>query len=146
MKDIVEKIVSELNKDGFAQCHISELLSKKDLKKFDRLENFYNEFRNHYKIKENFSKLKDYKKLKSELNLINELCTSNSINTKLIIVSPYGIESLGDEILNVFYSIFSKNQIYDFSKDSYRFIKGNYYEFSHFRKHIGDEFLRKIYE
>ena len=137
-----------LPEEGFEKGNYNDLIFKAENEiRSDSISYYLKaEKNNYFKIKENFSKLKDYKKLKSELNLINELCTSNSINTKLIIVSPYGIESLGDEILNVFYSIFSKNQIYDFSKDSYRFIKGNYYEFSHFRKHIGDEFLRKIYK
>lgn len=57
MKDTIEKIVSELNKDGFAQCHISELLSKKELKKFDKLEDFYRRFRNNSLVKERIEKI-----------------------------------------------------------------------------------------
>lgn len=59
MSATINRIVSELNKDGFSKCHISELLSNGDLKKFKRLEDFYKKFRNHKVTKDRIKKINE---------------------------------------------------------------------------------------
>ena len=98
-----------------------------------------------FKLKNNYSKLINPNKLSMELKLIDELIKKNNIDLKLVLVSPYNTQSLGRDYLKIIKSIF-KDNLYNFTNDNYKLSKGNFYEFSHFRRHIGDEILKKIYE
>ena len=86
------------------------------------------------------------KRLLSELQKIKCLTVKDSIDLKIVLISPYNVKELGDDYLSVFKETFSGNEVFNFTNDKYKFEKGNFYESSHFRPHIGREILTKIYE
>ena len=101
--------------------------------------------KNMFRIK-SYSKLQYPNKLKTELKKIKQIVNENKINFKLVIVTPYKINELGEDYLSLIKGIFSINEIYDFSSLDYKYHKGNFHEASHFRRKIGKLILKKIYE
>lgn len=98
-----------------------------------------------FKVK-HYSKLQQPEKLNKELTIIRNLVDQNEINFKFLIVSPYYLNELGLDYRNLVNRIFNHNEVYDFSSLEYKYHKGNYHEASHFRRHVGKYFLKKMYE
>lgn len=98
-----------------------------------------------FKLKR-YSKLKDHNRLKFELTKIKEIIDKNKIDFKLLIVSPYKLNELGEDYLILVNTIFDHNEVYDFSGSDYKYEQGNFHESSHFRRKIGQYFLKYIYE
>lgn len=85
-------------------------------------------------------------RLLSELQKIKSLTVKESIDLKIVLISPYNVKELGDDYLSILKKIFTSEEIFNFTNDKYKFKKGNFYESSHFRPHIGRKILKKIYE
>ena len=52
MESITDSIITDLNNYGIASCSIDQVLSAEELKHFDRVKLFYNEFQEDHKIKQ----------------------------------------------------------------------------------------------
>ncbi|MDB5273844.1 MAG: hypothetical protein JWO58_2211 [Chitinophagaceae bacterium] len=80
------------------------------------------------------------------LKNIYNLFQKHHTNYKIIISPLYNQQPINNEDLNALYHIFGKDRVFDFSgKNSITDNKLNYYEFSHYRFHVGDSILNRIY-
>lgn len=136
-----------VKKESFLLGNFNDLFFIKELEiKEDSLDYYSQQDVNKtFKIK-HYSKLQHPEKLHLELKKIKKIIDNNNINFKLVIVSPYMIENIGEDYLNVINNSFDQDEVYDFSLLRYKYHSGNFYEASHFRRHIGQLFLKKIYE
>ena len=96
--------------------------------------------------KKKYTRLMHPPRLLSELQKIKSLTVKESIDLKIVLISPYNVKELGDDYLSILKKIFASEEIFNFTNEEYKFKKGNFYESSHFRPHIGRKILKKIYE
>jgi len=136
-----------IKKESFLMGNFNDLFFTKELEiKEDSLDYYTRRDMNKtFKVKR-YSKLQHPEKLQFELKKIKEIVDDNNINFKLLIVSPYMIEDLSEDYLILINNSFDQDEVYDFSFLKYKYDAGNFYEASHFRRHVGQFFLKKIYE
>lgn len=86
-------------------------------------------------------------KQKNMLLSIRNIFRKHRTNYKIIINPMYYQQKLDENDIQVLINIFGKENVYDFSgKNSLTESKGNYYEDSHFRIHVGDGIINFIYQ
>lgn len=77
---------------------------------------------------------------------MNAVLTSHNTNFKIIINPLYKQVKLNSEDLSYLKELFGVNNVFDFSgQNKYTESKYNYYDVSHYRPHIADDIMRKIY-
>ena len=96
--------------------------------------------------KKKYTRLIHPTRLLSELQKIKSLTVKESIDLKIVLISPYDVKELGDDYLSILKKIFTSEEMFNFTNEKYKFKKGNFYESSHFRPHIGRKILKTIYE
>jgi hypothetical protein len=81
------------------------------------------------------------------LKQIQTILKKHNTDYRIIILPMYDQYKFNEQDMNVLYSIFEKERIYDFSGiNKYTLPIGNYYEPGHFRDILGKQMLDSIYK
>ena len=78
-------------------------------------------------------------RLLSELQKIKSLTVKESIDLKIVLISPYDVKELGDDYLSILKK-FTSEEMFNFTNEKYKFKKGNFYESSHLGHTLEEKF------
>ncbi|MFN8575417.1 MAG: hypothetical protein U0354_01035 [Candidatus Sericytochromatia bacterium] len=102
-----------------------------------------------YNRKEHFKKDRRKVITLEEINIlksINDILKRNNTNYKIVISPLYDQIVFDKERLKFLNNLFGKENVYDFSgENKYTRSIYNYYETSHYRTHVADDIMKRIY-